>query len=819
MSQLEGPTSTTTTTTTTYTPTLPVTSAEYVTVVIQNTSNETSLPTTNKPNTFLVFPQRVTDNTFLQNTTATITESITTPEEKEKQTSTEPYTTSIATTIISTVRESATEITRIPLRAYREYIKKHNQTETSRNDLQQNVIEAAKRRKNTRYTSTEEPKTTSEGTTTRRSFLSRKRIHYSPPSLTEITKSVASAEHTTPNSKSFFRRHRNGTSTTAAAEPAVTDINFTEEDSLPRQANHPEHTIPKYRQGKFKPKHLITTSSPNELTTDIRSLFRYHRRQSTTTEGLPDSTTSTPGSLSGRSTIRHFLRNRKTFFGEQTTTEHEPKSTQASRSRFANGRGYGRKTTTHENASQSSENNRFTRDPIESTITTLIFQNTDQVPQSDSNEQVTGKTSTTTTTTTSTIQPTSTTISISPVILPQHSKVKTEYYEVTDILNTKNDETTTIVPFIRGTSRGTKLPQQTLGVLGQHLRIHPRNNSRFLKLHETFENRRDSYVHDYPTFRYESTPVPFQLDSTPVKVTQGVNESKIEFDVQIRHENDFHNSQRTKLKVSEGPSTLLGAGRSQSSRGRYRFFDRTTVEAKPTPSYSRQAEESSRNRPVTTDYRQARIYFKPTEESTRNSETFDNRRRSQMHFYFNPSSTEESVATTRHPPTRNRGSIKARNSLSRAEIKELVNLVEEPASKNDQQKGHKHSRPINTIEETSFVGYDNAAANTIQSPFTGRGHLAERSFLATNDFEKLNSIVDIQEQGQDKMTDLADYFYTSNGLITEIPQAATLTKDFFRVSETNNRNDENYDILQQRRLDGARGQTSKEETNEDSTEV
>lgn len=822
VSELEGPTTTTTTTTTTSAPTLPVTSVEYNTVMIQHLSNDISSPTTNKPNTFLVFPQTAIDSTSIKN------ESPTTLKENEdsQQTSTEPYTTSIATTIISTVRESATEITRIPLRTYREYIKKQNRTEINRNDLRQNVLEAAKRRKNSRYTTTQEPKPDIEVTSTRRSFTPRKRINVSPSSLIEATKSAAPIEQTMSHSRLFFRRHRNGTTTTTA-EPTDIDSNPTKDDSLPKQDNHSQHIVPNYRQGKFQPKHSTTTRSPNDEHTDISSLFRYHRRQSTTTERLPDSTSSISSSLPGKSTIRHFLRNRKTFFGEQTTTEQEPKSTHASRSRFANSRGYGRKTTSHESTSESNESNRFTRDPYESPTTIQIPLNTDQVPQSNSNEQITGKTSTTITPMIQTLTAPAT-ISVSPVYLPQHAKVKTEYYEATNVPNTDSNNEEAKLPtmnelFIQEPSSSTVLPKQNLVESAQRLRIHPRNNSRFLKSHETFENRRDSFAHSYhlPTFRHDSSPATFQLDSTPINLIQGINESKIEFDIQIKHENDIHNTQKMKSKVLDQKSPSFNRAGLQLSRGRQRFWDQTTHEPKPAPAYS-QADKFARNRSLVTNSKITTVTFRPTEESIKNSDnTFNNQRRSRVHLYSSPSNIEESATTARLPPTRNRGSIKARNSLSKTEIKEIVNLVEEPASKTDYQRSHKHSRPINKIEETSFMGYDNTAANTIQSPFTGRGHLAERSFLATNDFdvEKLNSIIDNQEQDHDKSTHLVDYFYEPYGLMTEIPLAAGLNKDFFRVSETNNRNDENYDDRQHRKLDAAEGRTSKKETNEDSAEV
>lgn len=325
--------------------TLPVTSAQYVTTKVSSPNTTDYLyadsTTTNSPNTYLVFAQKVTDDDPFRKPDDRVDS---TPELHELETSTEFVTTSIATTIITTIRESATEKTRIPLRMYREFLKR-NRNET-RHDLTTNLVGGVggKRPKENRTTAKPKSRTTTEATTRRNPF-NRRRSSLS--AYTEVTKSLnQTTEHTT-HSRFFGRRNKSNYST---IEPS-TGSEATEGDTRP--STH------RYNR-------LRTTST--ESNAEIDNFFK-KRRSSTTTERHGDSS-STINPFS-RTASRYFSKIRKT---DNVTTE------SPSKGRFTKDKSH-RKTTKSE-ILDSDENNRYGR--VQETSTPTV---SDQLSQSDSNEQ------------------------------------------------------------------------------------------------------------------------------------------------------------------------------------------------------------------------------------------------------------------------------------------------------------------------------------------------------------------------------------------------------------------------------------------------
>ncbi len=573
--------------------------------------------------------------------------------------------------------------------------------------------------------STEKPKPPE--TTTRRSLLSRKRVGYSP-AYTGNTKALNQSEQTTTHSRLFFRRNRTNTTTVSEdTNPPETTAGYRQRETTKQARAVEEDGTHKHRYNKFRSR--FATPASTESKVDIRNFFQ-QKRQSTSTEPYSEVPPTTVNPFSKQNS-RYFSRNRKT-----TTTVTEGGSSKeypvtTTRGRFLKDKFY-RKTTSKGELLDSVENKRYSQGSTSSTERLL----TDQIPLSDSNEQpeVVGRNNT-----------------VRSVEEVNTTEATTDVPTATESTNTESRiGETTIYPSAstqlsaNAVSKPTTPPETSSQ---SYWRISPRNNSRFLKNPEQeylSQKRKENFVRG-PS-RYTHTT------SSPVSV-----ESQREL-AEPRHANDIDDGQRTTMSKStsaQGRSLNFEVG---GTRGRHKYSDKSGDEGSTTGA----------------------------DGNPQTARKFDFRRRSRIHYSSLQDEVVPGETTTRRAVITNRGSIKAKNSLSRAEIKELANLVETSSGKTHTRKHH-HQTPINRIEENSNLGYDGRRKVV---PFYREPN---NRFYTTvgNQFgvDKIDPVFDFDDRIYEERTE-AYYPGGANGLTIAPPEADSVLNDVFRVSETQYGNDD-----------------------------
>jgi len=315
--------------------------------------------------------------------------------------------------------------------------------------------------------------------------------------------------------------------------------------------------------------------------------------------------------------------------------------------------------------------------------------------------------------------------------------------------DTKNIEETYVSRF------STSRPQST-PVSETYSRVNPRNNSRFLKNPEPaykFQQQQHQQLQQQQKrkdpFRIHvtlRTPTSKHAES-PVFMIQRANESG--FEVQIRHVNDTARS-----REKSGVTAL--------QRGRKKFSDSLQEEAAGDTAAYLIADQQG-NLGLLESRRSRTQYSNPT-TTTR--------------YSLGETTTRRAAAP---PRARNRGSIKAQNSLSKTEIKELTNLVDTPSAKGT---SYRQRRPINKIEETYY---------DVTPKFTPR-HRVESTFIPlthTNNFgySKLYTLPNDELNDRYDPEPSFNYYFFNNALQTEPAEVDPAPKDLFRVSETRNLNE------------------------------
>lgn len=270
-----------------------------------------------------------------------------------------------------------------------------------------------------------------------------------------------------------------------------------------------------------------------------------------------------------------------------------------------------------------------------------------------------------------------------------------------------------------------------------HSKTNSRNNSRFLKSPES-ENKRHSKDKDKVIDPYNYITEKSPLKDSPVYIVQKTNENQIEFEVRIRHQTDKPSSKQ------ESAKRLSPSHEEYQTRGKKKFADSLKDANNLHTEYTTENKASKTDKSIL-EGRHAQVY------------------------YSSPVATESSrYVTTFNPRILNRGSIKAKNSLSKAEIKELVDL-----------DGPK-SKPVNKIEETYYN-----SSPTIKNNFTPKEKIKEMFIESTDNFG-FSKIYVIPNDFSDRFYDEAtDQLNEAKEEFTAVSKYKDVNlNDVFRVSET-----------------------------------
>lgn len=719
---------------TSYQSTLPVTSAQFGAAVTQNSNTtEKTYPhsTAYSPNTFLVFAKTVQNNILNESTDTT---------NGMFETSTEPFTISVATTIITTVRESPTEKTRIPLKMYREQLKK-NRPDSTGNDLKSKVVGGMNRHKITAEV-TEEMKHLAESTT-KKNLLWRHRINFSIVK-NNATKSLNNTENSTIHSRLFFRKNKvNFTTPTTDVSITEPTSNFTDQKLSHNDISEENVTIIQKHRFKSRSEVPVVTQSR----AGIGNFYKNRRLSSSTvTENSADNSTTT--NPFNRVNSRYFARNRKTSSTESIPTTTENIRITTSRGRFIKNKFIPKGVIKTENF-DSNENNRNAHSSTASvnTVSTIF----DQISSSNlkEEEKILNKIN----------------LQISTVFDKfKETKLSTELPLTTTEMNEsssqKNQNLNTAI-HIKNFSNNSKF-EKNFETSSENIfsRINIRNNSRFLKNPEaeylSSDNIKESKVQELKRYPAETN----DKNDSPIFVKQKKNETQIEFEIQVKHVN---NKSIKPNKNSEQPkSRSLNFTDEKSiqplqSRGKHRFsddiFDSNAVSINLTKNRDSSEFNNFASKPAT------RLHYSSLNKEVTSVEV-----------------------TTKRMINKNRGSIKAKNSLSKAEIKEFVSLIDVPSNK----FSNHHQIPINKIEETSNFG------NEFRRNFnSSRSSTKEKIYLPKNyAYSTIYTLPNINDRIFEETTDLFyEYILDENAAVTDSLNANLIAKDVFRVSETKYNNE------------------------------
>lgn len=828
--------------------TLPVTSAQNVTAKTSNPNTTNSDSTSNSPNTYLVFAQRVTD----ENQFKTIHDRVDfTPKPDEMEFSTESITTSIATTIITTFRESATEKTRIPLRMYREFFKK-NRTEI-RHDSATNIFDESKRQNNS--SATMKLKNTTDVTVRQtpfnlrrislnnlptevtteklfphfRSSGRRNKTHYTPTSdlSSEVTSrgsnifegDIQPTTHryyrfrtisTESNAEidNFFKKRRS--STTQKSESKSNKTN-----------NYFSSTTSKYVFGN-KPIENITTTD-NLLSSTYRNRFSKYRSQHSNKLDLDNGYGRVPSSIASVSDqLSEPNSNEKMEVYLKSQSNDQTVKTSKTAAEESNSNKNVSITTTDSFLKNHFKHRLYlTTDnllrakvaqPILTTTSVTLHHFRNKLPQTRKNNSVSVEKEDTEIITT-TISSSSTdhfqithdrgnnTADSEPADVHHMSNVFGGNASIRTLHIIENDSKTeaktptikhrlsvengTVLPNIyssstednvrytvsHGTTRFlsnenfnkvlTEMAYSPATEVSQfnfydrysenkykpehsepqggtvHSKTNSRNNSRFLKNPES-EYKLHSKDKDKVTYPYNYITEKSPLRDSPVYMVQKNKENQIEFEVRIRHQTDKPSSKQESGKLVSPPHEEY------RTRGKKKFADSLNDANNLHTEYITENKASKTDKSIL-EGRHAQVY------------------------YSSPVAIESSRdITTFNPRILNRGSIKAKNSLSKAEIKEFVDL--------DISK----SKPVNKIEETYYN-----SSPTIKNNFMPKEKIKEM-FIENTDNFGFSKIYMIPNDFSDRFYDEAtDQLNEAKEEFTAVSKYKDVNvNDLFRVSET-----------------------------------
>ncbi|XP_065215171.1 serine-rich adhesin for platelets-like [Planococcus citri] len=311
---------------------LPVTSAQLNTDQVQQTlvtTLENLDFTTLVPKTYLVFSKKVDQTETSSTNTSTETQrrrdddsslvDLTTLPTTTTDYVTEPFILSTSTSVITTIRESATEKTRISLKRYKEYLKS-NKTDLL-NELRSNDINA----ENPKPINTQEETFVSktDSTTKKSATYFRKRFNHTV-TTTDTPVKTQNSETTGTHSRFFLRRHKNISSiaATSTEQNSVgftglpnSSEKFTKSSSAESQSeNNEADKLSKTDKGRYKVKYRSSTTPESD---SISSFFTRRRYSKTDKYKLTESTSTTAAPTTSKAS-RYFSRNRK---ASQRTTE------------------------------------------------------------------------------------------------------------------------------------------------------------------------------------------------------------------------------------------------------------------------------------------------------------------------------------------------------------------------------------------------------------------------------------------------------------------------------------------------------------------